>query len=236
MERSEISKLRADYSVKQVKLLYFLIFLSFTTLVKAQPEPIAVFTFKNQGLEPEQALILIDSLRNAINKYDKYKVMDYATMNKMLQYNGFDDKYICIEMICAMVMGEFLSVHKVVQGEISLQDRTYILHMQFIDLQNETSLLNITENFTGEYNELFEQVIPKLAKLVIEGLKTPDNKANDNKVADSKRKVRRTVTVTLLSGLSAAVAVPFILRKRNEEEVKTDFNIHLKWNIDPYEN
>ena len=218
--------------MKRYVFLYIFLFFIF---LKADDslELIAVFTFKNEGVTPDTSLIIVDSLRKEIEKYLHFEVLDNKAMKKILQYNGFQDDYICNEIVCALVMGEFLSVEKIVQGTISKTDNTYQLKYNFVDLKKEKNIISGTETYTGSLNDLLEVSIPKIAKLIIKksigkttiarkkkekekekkSIEQKDivKKEEKKKKKKKKKKNRGGIVTAILSGVSVAVAVPVLI-------------------------
>jgi hypothetical protein len=191
--------------------------LLYSLLLNAQkPELIAVFTFKSQGMDAKRSLIVVDYLRNEIKKHKKFDVIDYQAMKKILLYNGFEEGYICDELVCALVMGEFLSVEKIVQGSIIKKDNTYTISVKFVNLVKSENILTITENYTGPFEGFLTEAVPDIGKMIIR-----------SSTKDLRKK--RGAFVTLIGGLGIAVAVPVAILMKPKDKVPDSYELDLDW-------
>ena len=198
-----------------IKIVVYII-LYFSYLFAQEPELIAVFTFKSEGIDAEKSLLITDSLRSEIMRHKKFKVIDYQAMNKILQYNGFEEGYICDSLNCALVMGEFLSVEKVIQGTITKKNGTYSIKMRFVNLEKSENILDVTERYTGSFEGLLMEAIPNIGEIFL-------------KSTTKESRKRRGAFIALVSGLSIAVAVPVFLLIRPKDTEPGKAEITLYW-------
>lgn len=180
---------------------------------------IAVFTLQSEGIDSAKSLIVADALRSEIREHKKIDVIEYQTMNNLLKLKGFEENYICNELVCAQVMGEFLAVEKIVQGSIVKKDNTYSINVRFVNLDKSENILDVTENYTGSFEGLLTESIPNIGKMII-------------KSSTKEIRKKQGAIFALFAGLAVALAVPTVYLLKPKEGGSGLATLRFVWKED----
>ena len=206
------------------KIVPFII-LSFFIILKAEePDRIAIFPFKTDGIETDSSFIFVDSLRNEVRKSKQYMVMEYSAMEKSLALRAYKGDILCYDVECAFVMGEFLSAKRIVQGMLKKKRNTFSINIRFLDLEKEDIILDVTEHFKGTFEELLTNKIPKFAEMINWSTKYLNSVNKSKKILtlrnsnlDRKSRLRILFGITSLATLGSGVVMNYLAEKKVEE-------------------
>jgi TolB-like protein len=213
-------------TIMRMQKILILIILSLLFILKAEDlDRIAIFPFKTNGVDIDNSLVFVDSLRKEVCKSKQYEMMEYAAMNKILSYNGYKGDNLCYDDECAYVMGAFLSVNKVVQGLIKKRRNTFSVNIRFIDMDKEEIILDVTEHFKGTFEELLVNKIPKFAEMINWSTRYLNSMENNKKIKrDNKFKLRILFGITSIVTAGSGLVMNYLVEekikeyKRREEE------------------
>ena len=192
----------------RIQKIVSLIILSLFSILKAKDlDRIAIFPFKTNGIDLDSSLYFVELLRKEVSKSNNYEIMEYTVMKKILSYNGYKGDILCYDDECAFVMGEFLSVKKIVQGFLKKKRNTFSINLRFLDLEKEEIILDITEHFKGSFEELLANKISKFAEAINWSTKyvnsVENTKKNKKKRSMQNNKQRRKSGLRVLFGITS---------------------------------
>ena len=182
-------------------------------------ERIAIFPFKTSGIQTDSSFIFVDSLRNYVRKSKQYEIMEYEAMIRILSYKDYKGDILCYDDECAFVMGEFLSLKKVVQGFIKKRRDAFSVNIHFLDLEKEEIILDVTEHFKGTFKELLENKIPKFAEMINWSTKYLNKRKQilRNKKRDKKKALRILFGITSLGAVGGGAVMNYFAEEKIDE-------------------
>ena len=128
---------------------------------------IAVVRLDFQGISEYKAAKITDCLRNELFKTNKYQVMEWENMDRVLREKGYKQpprtpgKWL-------LSAGRILHVERIIGGGIGNMGGTYILSIHVIDVVTGRILRSFTKDFSGEFNDVIIDLIPGIVQLIVE--------------------------------------------------------------------
>ena len=115
---------------------------------------IAVMDLKcGKGLEQDYCDALTDVVIEELVRLKKYKVVDRANRDRILEEVGFQQTG-CVEGSCTVDAGRMLGVGKIVVGAVSKMGEAYVVRLQLINV--ETALVEVASRETCGKCELVD--------------------------------------------------------------------------------
>ena len=152
------------------RLLSILVFLLVVQSVWALEIPVvAVFDFEVDNVSERTAFLCSSFLRKHLADIGRVKIKERDEMDKMLQAQG-ENLENCTEEGCAVKLGQFLDVEKIITGKVTQSGNRYIVIAKFINLetaqiefQEDISIEGISEDKLTDYiSSLAEKIAARV--------------------------------------------------------------------------
>ncbi|MBC8277088.1 MAG: SUMF1/EgtB/PvdO family nonheme iron enzyme, partial [FCB group bacterium] len=108
---------------------------------------VAVFDLEADKVSEQTAFLCSDFLRKHLADIGRVTIKERDEMDKMLQAQG-ENLSDCTEEGCAVKLGQFLDVEKIITGKVTKTGSRYIVVAKYIDL--ETAQIEFQEDITIE--------------------------------------------------------------------------------------
>ncbi len=138
--------------MKNKILSLIILLLSVQSLWALEIPVVAVFDFEADNVSDRTAYLCASFLRKHLVDIGRVRIKERDEMDKMLQAQG-DNLESCTEEGCAVTLGQFLDVEKIITGKVTKTGSRYIVIAKFINLENaqiefqeEITEENITED------------------------------------------------------------------------------------------
>jgi len=148
---------------------------------------IAVIDFDANNVKKSNARALTERLTTELIKVDQYIVVERSKVDKMLKEQKFQSSG-CVNISCAVEVGNVLGAKYIVVGTISKFGQTYTLDARLVDVESSESIRSADYTSQGRIDDLLLKGVPSIVKqLVGEYDDTPQSQVEDTE--DSKNRI-----------------------------------------------
>ena len=152
-------------------------FLFLTTYSQTRPQQqqkpkmtVAVIDFEGRGIKPDEAVSLSDVFQGVLVESQQFTVVDRNRIKAILQEQGFQQSEACSQVECLVQVGKILKVEKMFAGVIGKVGSRFTVNIQVIDVVTAQILSSKPRQHDGAIEELAGDVIPEIAREMIEEL------------------------------------------------------------------
>jgi TolB-like protein len=126
---------------------------------------VAVNSFAPKGIPEATAQTITDVFRAQLGKTGKFNVMERAFMTEILQEQEFQQSEICdAASACAVEMGQFLGVDKIVVGNVGKAGKTWTVNVRLVNVGTGAIIKDEAATYKGSEKGLMDDIIPELAQ------------------------------------------------------------------------
>jgi len=163
-----------------IKKIILLIILGFSL----SKEYIAVIDFEANNIRKSDARALTQRLTTELIKVDEYIVVERSQVDKMLKEQKFQHSG-CVNITCAVEVGNMLGAKYIVVGTISLFGQTYTLDARLVDVESSESIRSADYTSSARIDELLVKGVPSIVRqLVGEYDESIESELSDNQDSD----------------------------------------------------
>lgn len=149
---------------------------SAATAAPATVVTVAVMPFTAKSSFDSGALEgLSSAMGTQLMKTGRFRVMERAQMNAILQEQGFQQSGACDGGECAVQVGKLLSVDRLVVGHVAKVGKIYTLSARLVNVESGVTEKSVTRNGSTKEETVLTRAIP-LAARELAGLPTPTDK------------------------------------------------------------
>ena len=146
------------------------------TVAPASVVTVAVMPFTAKSSFDSGALEgLSSAMGTQLMKTGRFRVMERAQMNAILQEQGFQQSGACDGGECAVQVGKLLSVDRLVVGHVAKVGKIYTLSARLVNVESGVTEKSVTRNGSTKEETVLTRAIPLAAK-ELAGLPTPSDK------------------------------------------------------------
>lgn len=145
-----------------IKKIILLIILGFSL----SKEYIAVIDFEANNIRKSDARALTQRLTTELIKVDEYIVVERSQVDKMLKEQKFQHSG-CVNITCAVEVGNMLGAKYIVVGTISLFGQTYTLDARLVDVESSESIRSADYTSSARIDELLLKGVPSIVRQLV---------------------------------------------------------------------
>lgn len=196
--------------MKPILFIYSLNFIIFFSGNLFSQNSAAVYPFSYSGITSQEARQVTESFRSNLKSLNKFSLLNRTSMESLLYDQGINIDDPCNDQACAIAIGQLLAIDDLITGNIARIDKNFIINIKIINISSGSISKDISENYKGDYKDLFDIMLPVLAHKLV----------NENSVSDNviRKKKRPMIPITLITVGTAAIAVPVILYLKNHSD------------------
>ncbi len=144
--------------------IFLFIFMALSLIAAAEEEKpsIAVLDFKGRNVQKDEVLALTDRFSSELTATDRFKVMERAEMNLILQEQEFQQTE-CVDQSCAVDIGHIIAVRKIVIGAVSKVGGIYTVNAKIIDVRTGKIDMNVSEDCDCPIERVLTETMKHLA-------------------------------------------------------------------------
>ncbi len=160
----------APVLIRQIRsfLIVAGLLLSMPHILLAEEKPrIAVLDLSADGVPDRTARTISNMLRTDLVNTGAFTVVERGQMEKILNEQGFQQTG-CTEQDCAVKVGQMLSAHKMLIGEVSELKDEYYITIRIVDV--ELGKVDFADREVSASNERLESAINRLATRLSAGM------------------------------------------------------------------
>jgi hypothetical protein len=141
--------------------LFFVFFVQ-VQVFPQQPvnERIALLPVEQRGLTDEETSRLTASLVMALDTADRFAVLGYEEMLRILREAEFENLAGCTYSYCIADAGRVLGVGKVMHATITRRGKLYTLRLRLVRSDDAKVVVDRQTDFSGEFESLLSAFIP----------------------------------------------------------------------------
>jgi len=114
---------------------------------------IALLELEGKNVQPTEASIISDILRESMFKTSRFQVLERNEMNQILKEQGFQQTG-CTETSCAVEIGKMLNVEYMMVGSVSRLGGTFIVNVRMVELHSGSVKVAESVDYKGEIEGL----------------------------------------------------------------------------------
>jgi TolB-like protein len=202
------------------RLKLFVFTLLLFGMAQAEKPIIAVADLQNRGLNPDEAFIVTDRLRQEIQNNGKFRMMERSMMESILKEQGFQNSGACDSEGCEVELGKLLGVDYMIVGSVGKIGKTYTISSRLIQVETGEILQTLSEDVRGEVDDLIRGPVRSLgARISLNKNSTQDLSPVANPIAPQKSsssKISKKLWAQIGLGVMASVATGVALYYNSE--------------------
>jgi TolB-like protein len=143
-------------------MIFLYVFLTSLAAGEQEKPSIAVLDFKGRNITKEEAMSLTDRFASELSNTNKFKVMERAQMNLILQEQEFQQTE-CVDQACAIDIGNIIAVRKIVTGAVSKVGAIYTVNAKIIDVETGKIDTNLSEDCDCPIEKVLTSTMKRIA-------------------------------------------------------------------------
>jgi TolB-like protein len=151
-----------------LQLLVLVGLLSGTALAAGLPN-VAVMPLQAKGVGANDADVITDGLISRLQQNGAMRVMERSQMDQIMKEQGFANSGACEGGECAVQVGKFLAVDRIMVGSVGILGRTYTLNLRLVDVSTGEVLRSSMRSRAGSIDDVLTLLVPEsVADMVAE--------------------------------------------------------------------
>ncbi|MBJ47858.1 MAG: hypothetical protein CMG59_01590 [Candidatus Marinimicrobia bacterium] len=144
---------------------------------------IAVIDFDSNNVRVSYAKAITERITTELIKVNKYVVVERTKVDELLSEQKFQNSG-CVNISCAVELGNILGARYIVVGTISKVGKTFSLDARLVDIESSESIKSANYTTRGIVDDLLVYGVPSLVSQLINDNSTVELTVNSEK--DSK--------------------------------------------------
>lgn len=142
---------------------FILVFLMLPTgrLCAASLPNVAVMTLQAKGVTANDADVITDGLIASLQQNGSMRVMERSQMDQILKEQGFAKSGACDAAECAIEVGKFLSVDRILVGSVGILGKTYTLNLRTVNVSTGEVLKSTLRSRAGNIEDVLTVLVPE---------------------------------------------------------------------------
>lgn len=124
---------------------------------------LVIFPIRASGLPPGEALPVRTLLRDVVEATGAFTVMNDGTMNSLFRELGFIDLEDCVLPSCIALVGNKLSVDRVLHASLERRDSLHILILRLVDVAQSRIVYEGRQQYFGRPESLTRVQLDEIA-------------------------------------------------------------------------
>lgn len=127
---------------------------------------IAVIDFDSNNVRASYARAITERITTELIKVNKYVVVERTKVDELLDEQKFQNSG-CVNISCAVELGNILGARYIVVGTISKVGRTFSLDARLVDIESSESIKSANYTTRGIVDDLLIQGVPSIVAQLI---------------------------------------------------------------------
>ena len=153
------------------QLLVLVCALATTGLATGLPN-VAVMPLQAKGVGANDADVITDGLIARLQQNGAMRVMERSQMDQIMKEQGFANSGACEGGECAVQVGKFLSVDRIMVGSVGILGRTYTLNLRLVDVSTGEVLRSSLRSRAGSIDDVLTLLVPESVADMVDATKT----------------------------------------------------------------
>lgn len=122
---------------------------------------IAVMPLQAKGVSANDADVITDGVVSRLQQNGSMRVMERSQMDKILKEQGFATSGACDGAECAVEVGKFLAVDRILVGSVGILGRTYTLNLRTVNVSTGEVLKSSLRSRAGNIEDVLTMLVPE---------------------------------------------------------------------------
>jgi len=114
-----------------------------------------------KGVSANDADVITDGLIARLQQNGAMRVMERGQMDQILKEQGFANSGACEGGECAVQVGKFLAVDRILLGSVGILGRTYTLNLRLVDVGTGEVLKSSLRSRAGSIDDVLTLLVPE---------------------------------------------------------------------------
>lgn len=133
---------------------------------------VAVMPLQAKGVSANDADVITDGLIARLQQNGAMRVMERSQMDQIMKEQGFANSGACEGGECAVQVGKFLSVDRIMVGSVGILGRTYTLNLRLVDVSTGEVLRSSLRSRAGSIDDVLTLLVPESVADMVDATKT----------------------------------------------------------------